>query len=130
MPLDDNVLIACLSKRVRAGTTTNHGLDLRFGDCRLRVRVNSQELAKRLCQYFAPFLDAGLNDHPDLVIDALEMPEPDLGIDFMAWPRDPGKPGRKDSFIDLADGRACRKVKTTLQYLMSENERLIFGPCL
>lgn len=130
MPLDDNPLIASLSERVRGMADADHGLGLRLGECRLHVALNTPELTQRLADYFESFLDTDTMPDPDIAITALEMAEPDLGLDFADWPRDAGKAGRKDSYIDLADGRACRKVRTTMQYLMGGGEHLVFGPCL
>lgn len=103
-------------------------LNLKFGECSVRLETNSSELLQRLELYFKPFLsDEG---SADIVLTALEVIPPDLGLEFTDWKRDPGKSGRKDSYIDLIDGRACRKVRTGMQYLLSDKESLVFGECL
>ncbi len=120
--------IETLSDVVREGHTIDSGLDLKFGQCCIRLDTNSAELSRILESYFKPFLDS--EGVADIKVTALEMPEPDLGLDFTDWKRDPGKVGRKDSFADLADGRVCRKVRTGMQYLLSDRECLIFGECI
>ncbi|MDT8282432.1 MAG: HprK-related kinase B [Gammaproteobacteria bacterium] len=120
--------IEALSSRVCEGRTVDNVLELKFGQCRIRLDTNSAELVQRLEHYFKPFInDDGV---ADIQLTALEMPAPDLGLEFTDWKRDPGKVGRKDSFIDLADGRVCRKVRTGMQYLLSDTESLVFGECL
>ena len=120
--------IETLSSYVRKGHTVSSALDLKFGQCRIRLDTNSAELARLLKHYFEPFLDA--NGDVDIQLTALEMPAPELGLNFVDWKRDAGKVGRKDSFIDLTDGRVCRKVRTGMQYLLSDKECLVFGECL
>jgi HprK-related kinase B len=124
----DSTTIATLSSQVRKGHSIVDGLDLRFGQCRLRLDTNSAELVRVLELYFKPFLDdEGI---VDIQLTALEMTPPELGLEFTDWVRDPGKVGRKDSFIDLVDGRVCRKVRTGMQYLLSDKESMVFGECL
>lgn len=122
------MLLETLSAQLRAGRACNAELWLQAGACRLRLRSNSPQVRDALRAYFAPLLaEPG---EPQVAVDALQMPEPALGLAYRDWPRDPGKVGRKDTYIDLADGRACRKVRTGMQYLLGKEERLIFGPCL
>ena len=124
----DMTTIETLSRQVRQDIAIDHGLDLRFGQCRIRLDSNSAELVRVLERYFKPFLDD--DGVADIQLTALEMTPPELGLDFTDWQRDPGKVGRKDSFVDLADGRVCRKVRTGMQYLLSDKESLVFGECL
>ena len=53
-----------------------------------------------------------------------------LDVAFTDWTREPGKTGRKDSYVDLADGRLLRKVRTGMVFLQSETQRIAVGPCL
>jgi HprK-related kinase B len=124
----DTTTIETLSSQVRKGHAIVDGLDLRFGQCRIHLDTNSTELVQLLTLYFRPFLDdAGV---ADIQLTALEMTPPELGLEFTDWQRDPGKVGRKDSFVDLVDGRVCRKVRTGMQYLLSDKESMVFGECL
>lgn len=125
---DQVTTIETLSERVRDSHAIDSILDLKFGQCRIRLDTNSAELCRILTSYFRPFLgDEGI---ADIQVTALQMPEPDLGLEFTDWKRDPGKVGRKDSIADLADGRVCRKVRTGMQYLLSDKECMVFGECI
>lgn len=124
----DKKTIEILSSQIRKGQAITDVLDLRFGKCRIRLDTNSTELAQLLTLYFKPFLAA--EGIVDIHLTALEMTPPELGLVFTDWVRDPGKVGRKDSFVDLVDGRVCRKVRTGMQYLLSDKESLVFGECL
>jgi len=123
-----SVTIEKLSRSVRNGHSVVNGLDLKFGQCRLRLETNSAELVQCLQQYFKPFSDN--EGVADLLVTALEIPAPELGLTFIDWKRDAGKLGRKDAYIDLVDGRVCKKVRTGMQYLLSKDECLVFGECL
>jgi len=124
----DQVSITRLIRQVRGDIDTPHSLFIACDACHLELKTNSPELIEHLKVYFASFLSEGCD--PDIRIVALEMTPPDLRIDFIDWPRDPGKVGGKDSYADLIDGRACRKVRTAMQYLLGDGERIIFGECL
>ncbi len=98
----------------------------------IRVQSNNEALFERLDDYFKYFIGSQENfDESKLIeIHALQSPMDPLDINYKDWPRDPGKIGRKDSFYDFENGRACRKVKTGMQYLISDKARIIFGDCL
>jgi HprK-related kinase B len=97
------------------------------GGCTLRLRSNSRELLAGLADYFAHVASAAMT--PDIDIIAIERAAPELGIDFIDWKREPGKTGRKDSFVDLPGGRLVRKVRTGMVFLQSKDHRIAAGPC-
>ena len=103
-------------------------LYLKFGQCTLRFRSNSEPLVARLRRYFAHAL--GKAGSADLEVLAIERDAPELGVEFADWAREPGKSGRKDACFDLAGGRLIRKVRTGMLFLQSECERIAAGPCL
>ncbi len=117
-----------LIRQVRGDTETPYAVHVTCGACWIEVQTNSEELRDRLSTYFSPFLS--IAEEPDIRICALEMEALELPVQFIDWPREAGKVGRKDSYADLEDGRACRKVRTGLQYLLGAGERLVFGECL
>ena len=121
--------IAALQTRIAAGIDARHRLMLACGGCTIQLNSNSAPLIKQLADYFRAFL-TDIEARPDVRIEALQIPAPDLALEFLAWPRDPGKVGGKDSYRDLADGRALRKVKTGIQYLIGGGRLMMFGDCL
>ena len=102
-------------------------LYLALGECTLRLRSNSTELVADLADYFS-HVACGAKT-PDIDIIAIERDAPELGIDFIDWKREPGKTGRKDSYVDLPGGRLVRKVRTGMVFLQSERHRIAAGPC-
>jgi HprK-related kinase B len=103
-------------------------LHLGLGDCSLRLRSNSQALIERLSDYFSHVVIAPRD--ADLEIVAVEREAPELGITFIDWQREPGKTGRKDSYLDLAGARLVRKIRTGMVFLQGTADRIAAGPCL
>jgi HprK-related kinase B len=103
-------------------------LFLQPGECRMRIRSNSPELLDQLRHYFAHVLaDSG---EADIEVVAIEREEPQTGVEFSDWKREPGKTGRKDSYADFADARLVRKVRTGMLFLQSRFHRVAAGACL
>tara|TARA_R110000803_G_scaffold69505_4_gene131928 strand:+ start:1080 stop:2198 length:1119 start_codon:yes stop_codon:yes gene_type:complete len=104
------------------------GLVLGLPDMTIRVRSNSTALLEKLRAYFKHI---GIEDGDATVeIQAFECAPPDLALDYVDWPREVGKMGRKDALIDLSDGRIVKKVRTGMMFLQSVDHRIAAGPCL
>ena len=103
-------------------------LYLALGSCTLRLRSNSAQLIAGLRDYFDHVVCAAAE--PDLDVVAIEREVPEIGLEFTDWKREPGKSGRKDSYVNLPGGRAIRKVLTGMVFLQSETQRIAAGPCL
>ena len=97
------------------------------GGCSMRVRSNSPELIVALRDYFAHVVVPAATSDIDIVLVEREAPE--TGLTFLDWKREPGKTGRKDSYVDLPGGRVVRKVRTGMVFLQSMNHRIAAGPC-
>ena len=109
-------------------TLCDEALYLALGACTLRVRSNSSAHINQLTRYFSNVVGPAAD--PDIEIVAIEREEPDLGIEFTDWKREPGKSGRKDSYHDFSGGRLVRKVRTGMVFLQSATQRIAAGPCI
>ena len=109
-------------------TLCDEALYLALGACTLRVRSNSSAHINQLTRYFSHVVGPAAD--PDIEIVAIEREEPDLGIEFTDWKREPGKSGRKDSYHDFSGGRLVRKVRTGMVFLQSATQRIAAGPCI
>jgi len=107
---------------------TSTALHLGLGNCSLRLRSNSTALIDSLRDYFSHVVIAPCD--PDIEIVAVERDPPELGVAFADWQREPGKTGRKDSYLDLDGARLVRKVRTGMVFLQSMDDRIAAGPCL
>jgi len=116
-----------LARELRARFTVIGQLSLSVGGCAIVVDSNSAALLEVLRDYFRaygvrPTLPGG--GKPDIHITALDADEPELGLSFSDWPRDAGKSGRKDTYVDIPGGRVVRKVRTGMQFLIGEDTQL------
>lgn len=101
-------------------------LPLAIGDCRIQLESNSEALLALLRDYFRHVLGDGGQSH--LRISLIEAPAPDFDVSLRFWPREADKVGQKESFSDLDGGRIVQKVRTSMQFLLGE-EQLAIGPC-
>ena len=100
---------------------------------RLALRSNSSELIEELADYFRDHVIGGDDADADVEVIAIERPPLDieeaLAVHFVDWAREPGKTGRKDAYVDLADGRVVHKVRTGLTFLQRAGDVIAAGPC-
>lgn len=111
----------------------NHSLvervvDLDMGYCSCRLQSNSTALLQQLAEYFSFIVSPVVE--PTYTLQLIETDDVDLAVDFIDWKREPGKTGRKDSFVDLDGARLVRKVRTGMVFLQSESHLIAAGPCL
>lgn len=103
-------------------------VDIDIGYCSCRLRSNSDQLLTHLADYFS-FVVKPVSE-PTYTLNLIESAEVDLAVNFTDWQREPGKTGRKDSFIDFPGGRLVRKVRTGMVFLQSQEILCAVGPCL
>ncbi len=112
-----------------AGTQTEHYLDLRFGECRVRVLSNSKRLISKLRFYYRPFL--GSATQKDITLTLYQADNLDLDIPFRLREPSPNKSKIKEEYCDLEGGRVVRKRLTGLSLLFGGGTiNLAFGQCL
>lgn len=114
---------ACADVIAACRAPVPHVVDVMPGGTRLRLRTNNFVLAEALGRHFAAFpADDG---EPDLVVQAVDGPSPDLGLAFVPHESE----GGKEEYADLPDGRMVRKRRTGLLLVFGPAGNWIFGPC-
>jgi len=103
-------------------------LDLDMGYCSCRIESNSDALLTVLAEYFSSIVKPVSN--PTYTLTLIESEATELDVAFTDWKREPGKTGRKDSFVDLSNARLIRKVRTGMVFLQSQQALIAIGPCL
>ncbi|MES9992340.1 MAG: HprK-related kinase B [Candidatus Thiodiazotropha sp.] len=103
-------------------------LHLAIGDCGLVIRSNSEPLLDRLASYFHHLPKRRVTS--SIAVIAIQGDKLETGLPFIDWRREAGKSGRKDAYVDLADGRLVLKVRTGMVFLQSEQWRIAAGPCI
>ena len=112
--------LTALSGQLRERYPCVAQLGLELDGCSALVHSNSKALLATLSDYFRHITVDAPRRPLDLEIVALQAPEPSFATDFIDWPREAGKQGRKEEFADLADGRIVRKVRTGMQFLLGD----------
>lgn len=125
MKTDENTLI---SQWLEAHPLLPDYIDLDMGFCSCRICSNSPELLQRLSDYFASVV--GNVAEPTYTVTAIKSEPLDLPDSFTDWKREPGKTGRKDSYIELDHARLIRKVRTGMVFYQSQDGGVAIGPCL
>ncbi|WP_417510102.1 HprK-related kinase B [Methylophaga sp.] len=103
-------------------------LDIDLGFCSCRIHSNSIELLARLSAYFSSIVSNVST--PTYQVTAIECDTPDFSNAFIDWKREPGKTGKKDSYINLNKARLIRKVRTGMVFYQSTDTAIAMGPCL
>jgi HprK-related kinase B len=109
-------------------TLVEQTVDLDMGYCSCRIQSNSAELLARFADYFS-FVVKPVAE-PTYTIQAIESEALELPVEFIDWKREPGKTGKKDSYVELDGARLIRKVRTGMVFLQSEQAQIAIGPCL
>ncbi|MBI5524090.1 MAG: HprK-related kinase B [Desulfarculus sp.] len=120
--------LEALASAYLAGRRLEHGLSLRFGQCRLRLDSNSLALVHTLREYFRGFQVP--DEKADIVVQALEGHAASPDLPLLAKEPDPGKPRVKEEYRDLPGGRLVRKRLTGMVFLFGGAINLALGPCL
>jgi HprK-related kinase B len=108
----------------------DESITLDLDGCTLNLRSNSKPLLQGLSRYFHHCLASEPSLCCDLEVIAIERPPLDADPAYIDWKREPGKKGRKDSYLDFPGGRLVRKVRTGMVFLQSESQRIAAGPCI
>ena len=101
----------------------------------LTLRSNSRAVLQRIADYLQDFniaaspQQAGAGSE-QIEIHAFERKDLDLSPLTHEWPREAGKKGRKDTYLDLDNARLIVKVRTGMHFLQRPGLCLAAGPCL
>ena len=125
--MNADITLAGLVHQMSSGIATPHQVSLSMGDCSFRVVTNSENLARELTTYFAPFLNSRTD--ADIRITALQAKAPDLGLSFEVKQPDPGKTKIKEEWADIPGGRVIRKRLTGMHFFFGGGENLAVGDC-
>ncbi|WP_191602743.1 HprK-related kinase B [Marinomonas algicola] len=102
--------------------------DLDLSHCHITVLSNTAKLMFELESYFCSYPQHKAT--ADIVIYLIESDKPAPSYPWADWAREAGKSGRKDSYVDMHQGRLLHKVRTGMVFFQSNFSRLAIGPCL
>lgn len=122
----ERLVMSEMIAKLRAQYPSVGAVPLTIGDCRIHLESNSASLLALLRDYFRHVLGDGGKAH--FRITLIEAPAPDFEVSLRYWPREPDKVGQKEAFGDVDGGRIVRKVRTSMQFLLGD-EQVAIGPC-
>jgi HprK-related kinase B len=124
-----SISIERLALEARRGQALDHELELSLGGVGFAVSSNSAALIERLRAYLRSYTQPP-SGPARFHLAAIQSSEPArIDAKFADWPREADKTGQKEEFYDTADGRIIRKVRTGMQFLVSERELVAIGDC-
>lgn len=108
----------------------SHRLGVRVGTLHYVIRTNETRLLSKLTEYFDDLVEDPVTEaHQEII--AIECSPIDLKLEYRDSPREGGKSGRKEEYVDLPGGRVIRKVRTGMLFLAGgEGLQIAAGPCM
>ncbi len=128
-----NANLSAISKELNINTNVcTHRFDLALSDCHVTVYSNTAILVTELQYYFRSYPQGAEAEaqNSNMEIYLLESSEPAPDYPWKDWAREAGKSGRKDSHIDIHQGRLLHKVRTGMTFFQSNSSKIALGPCL
>ncbi|WP_052481217.1 HprK-related kinase B [Gilvimarinus agarilyticus] len=108
--------------------TARHGLTLALPGATIAIECSQISTANALSEYFSPWICVRPDDI-DITVSVIEHDAIGEHLPWQDWTREPGKSGRKDTYIDVADARLIRKYRTGMVFLQSRAQCIAIGPC-
>ncbi len=111
---------------------TKHCTDtirLVFADLAVTVHGNEPMLLAALADYYRSYTSIEAQATVALDLYVIEQEAAGEELDWLAVPREEGKQGRKEGYIDVAGGRWIKKFKTGMAFLQRPQKLLAIGPC-
>lgn len=102
---------------------------IQLGDHAIAVATNRKDLRDKLAAYFGHVLRPYDGQEPQVYALQTDVEEPPIAEPLTPWGREPGKDRQKEAFADLAGGRLILKVRTGMQFVVSQSRILAVGNC-
>lgn len=100
-----------------------------FADLAVTVKSNDAAMLEELELYYKSYQD-DTGVQVEKVLYAVEQPVVGDELDWLEVPREVGKQGRKEGYLDAPEGgRWIKKFKTGLTLLQDQSAPLVLGPC-
>lgn len=106
-----------------------HDVRLTFADLAITVHSNEAMLLAGLADYYRSYLNVGSVATSSLNLYVIEQSTVGNELDWLEVPREAGKQGRKEGFLDVEGGRWIKKFKTGMAFLQRPNNAVAVGPC-
>lgn len=102
---------------------------LHFADLSVIVHSNEAMLLAGIADYYRSYLKAEAHTTMSLNLYVMEQNVVGDELDWLNVPREEGKQGRKEGYLDVAGGRWIKKFKTGMAFLQRPDHAVAVGPC-
>ncbi|MBJ7538590.1 HprK-related kinase B [Marinomonas transparens] len=100
-----------------------------FGSLRVDVYTNNMDILTELGDYYKSYVeDTAIEQTISVYI--IDQPAVEDDLDWLEVPREAGKQGRKEGYLESASGRWIKKFKTNMLMLQRQRDPIVVGPCL
>jgi HprK-related kinase B len=106
-----------------------HDIRLTFAELSITVHSNEAMLLAALADYYRSYLKTNTSA-TSLDLYVIEQSVIGDDLDWLEVPREADKQGRKEGFLDVADGRWIKKFKTGMAFLQRREKAIAVGPCV
>lgn len=100
-----------------------------FGPLGILVKSNSASLLHELATYYKGY-STERSASSQLTLYMIEQPAVGEELTWLEVPREAGKQGRKEGYLDAPAGRWIKKFKTDMSFLQRVDNPVAVGPCL
>ncbi|SIS61031.1 HprK-related kinase B [Neptunomonas antarctica] len=121
-PLDANALQTELSN-------CRFNSRLVFGSLGVNVHSNVAIILDQLSDYYKSYQEDTATEH-EVDIFVIEQSTASESLDWQEVPREAGKQGKKEGYLDSESGRWIKKFKTGMLMLQRQKDPVVVGPCL
>ncbi|QUX93979.1 HprK-related kinase B [Marinomonas sp. CT5] len=102
---------------------------LHFADLAVTVHSNEVMLLAGIADYYRSYLKVEAHTTTSLNVYVMEQSVVGDELDWLDVPREEGKQGRKEGYLDVAGGRWIKKFKTGMAFLQRPDHAVAVGPC-
>lgn len=102
---------------------------LHFADLSVIVHSNEAMLLAGIADYYRSYLKTEAHTTTSLNLYVMEQNVVGDELDWLNVPREEGKQGRKEGYLDVAGGRWIKKFKTGMAFLQRPDHAVAVGPC-
>ncbi|MBR7888221.1 HprK-related kinase B [Marinomonas sp. A79] len=104
-------------------------VQLTFADVSVTVHSNEGILLAGIADYYRSYLKSTTTPSTSLTLYVIEQDAVGDELDWLEVPREAGKTGRKEGYLDVEGGRWIKKFKTGMAFLQRPDQAVAVGPC-
>ncbi len=109
--------------------TCLHQTQFQFAQLQVRVHATELSLIEDLMEYYKSYLPVTQPITSSMDLYVMEQAAAGDELNWLEVPREVGKQGRKEGYLDVPGGRWIKKFKTGMSFLQRPDQLVALGPC-